>query len=119
MLSYPVSVRNIKHKADYSLVSSINYLTNKLVDLVSRYSNGLWAGRPGFDSLQRKDFSLLQSAQAGSGAHPAFYSMDNKGYLPGSKAAVQGVKTNFHLFPRSRMVKPYLHLPHMYSWRSV
>jgi hypothetical protein len=31
------------------------------------------AGRPGFDSLQGQEFSLVHSIQTGSGVHPASY----------------------------------------------
>jgi hypothetical protein len=40
------------------------------------------AGRPGFDSRQGQDFSLLHSVHTGYGAHPAFYPMGT-----GDKAA--------------------------------
>jgi hypothetical protein len=43
------------------------------------------AGRPGFDSWKRQDFSLLHSVQTGSGAHPAPYPMDTGGASPGVK----------------------------------
>jgi len=32
--------------------------------------------------VQAKNFSLLQSAQIASGAHPAFYSVGTEGYFP-------------------------------------
>jgi hypothetical protein len=31
----------------------------------------------------KKDFSVLHSVQASSGAHPAFYPMGTAGYFPG------------------------------------
>jgi hypothetical protein len=53
-----------------------------------RYSDGLHAGRLGFDSRQRKrDFSLLHSVQAGSRAHRASYSVGTGGYFPEGKEA--------------------------------
>jgi hypothetical protein len=47
--------------------------------LLSRYDNGLRAARPGFDSRQGQDFSLLHNVQTGSGAHPASYPMGTGG----------------------------------------
>jgi hypothetical protein len=38
-------------------------------------SDGLRAGRTGFDFRHCKGFSLLHSVQMGSGAHPASYTM--------------------------------------------
>jgi hypothetical protein len=52
---------------------------------LSRYSDGLRAGRPGFDSRQGKEFSLLYSVQTGSWTHPASYPMGTGGSLPGVK----------------------------------
>jgi hypothetical protein len=54
---------------------------------LSRYSDGLRAGRLGFDSRQGEDFSFLHRAQAGSGAHPASYTMGTAGSFPGGKTA--------------------------------
>jgi hypothetical protein len=54
---------------------------------LSRYSDGLRDGRPGFDSRQRQDFSVLHSVQTGSRAHPAFYPMGIVDSFPGDKAA--------------------------------
>jgi hypothetical protein len=39
------------------------------------YSDGLRAGRLGFDSRQGKDIILFSSVQTGSSAHPASYTM--------------------------------------------
>jgi hypothetical protein len=36
------------------------------------------AGRPGFESRQEQDFSLLHSVQTGSGACPASYQMGTR-----------------------------------------
>jgi hypothetical protein len=48
-------------------------------------------------------FSLLHSAQTGSGAHPASCPMDTGGSFPGGKA-VSGRETD-HSFPSSAEVK--------------
>jgi hypothetical protein len=40
---------------------------------LSGYSDGLWDGRPGFESRQGKDFSLFLRVQAGSRAQPTSY----------------------------------------------
>jgi hypothetical protein len=44
------------------------------------------SGGPGFQSRQRKDFSLLHNVQTGSGAHPASYPMHTGGDFPGRNA---------------------------------
>jgi hypothetical protein len=48
----------------------------------SRYSDGLLAGQPGFDSWQGKEIFLLLSAQTSSGAHPASHPMGTGGSFP-------------------------------------
>jgi hypothetical protein len=45
----------------------------------SRGSDGLGAGRSGFDSQQGHNFSLLRSVQTDSGADPAPYTMGTVG----------------------------------------
>jgi hypothetical protein len=62
---------------------------------VSRYSDGLRHGRPGFDSLTGQDFSL-HTAQTGSGAHVASYPMGKGALFPGCKSG-RGVKLTIHL----------------------
>jgi hypothetical protein len=52
--------------------------------LVSRYTDGLQAGWPGFDSQQCKIF-LFSSVQTDSGAHPASYPMGTGCSFPGGK----------------------------------
>jgi hypothetical protein len=55
---------------------------------LSRYNDGLRAGRSGFDSHHGQDlFSLLHSVQTGSDVHPASYPMGAGGSFPGDKAA--------------------------------
>jgi hypothetical protein len=54
-----------------------------ILELMSRYSDGLWTGRPGFDSRQGQYFSLVYSVQTRSGAHKASYLMGTTGSLPG------------------------------------
>jgi len=39
-------------------------------------------GRPGFDSRQRKEYSLRQRVQTGSGAHSTYYPMDTRSFFP-------------------------------------
>jgi hypothetical protein len=52
---------------------------------ILRDSDGLRNGRPGFDSRQGQDFSLLHNVQTDSGAHPAFSPMGTGGDFPGAK----------------------------------
>jgi hypothetical protein len=74
----------------------------------------LWflSGRPGFDSLQRQDFSVLHGVQIGSGTHPASYPMGTGRYSLRRKSG-QDVKltTHLHLMPKSRMGELYLYSP--------
>jgi hypothetical protein len=56
-------------------------------NLVSRYSDCLRVGRPGFNSRQGYDFSIFYSVQTGSEAHSASYPMGRGGLSPGGKAA--------------------------------
>jgi hypothetical protein len=57
-------------------------------------------------------FSLLQSVQTDSGAHPASYPISTGGSFPRGRAA-RDMKLTIHLqlTPRSGMVEPYLHSP--------
>jgi hypothetical protein len=88
--------------------------------LLNRYSDGLRAGRPGFDSLQGKEiFSLLHCVHIGSGAHPA-YEMGTGGFFPGVKRPGRYLTTHFLLEPRSRMVELYLHSPYVFmAWSLI
>jgi hypothetical protein len=88
----------------------------------SRYSDGLCAGWPVFDSRQGHDFSLLHNVQTGSGTHPASYPIGTVCSFSGGKAASgRGVNltTHLHLVPRSSMVELYLHSPDTSSWHSA
>jgi hypothetical protein len=79
----------------------------------------LWAGRPGLDSRQERNCSLVHNIQTGSEAHPASYPMDMGRSFPGGKAdGREKLTTHLHLVPRLRMVKIYLHSP-MSSRRSA
>jgi hypothetical protein len=60
-------------------------LTMLLYDAVNRYSDGIRAVRPGFDSQQGNN-SLLHSAQTDPGAHPASYPLGTGASFPGGKA---------------------------------
>jgi hypothetical protein len=46
------------------------------------YNDGLRAGYLGFGSRQGQNVSLLSSAQAGSGAHPASYPVGTGSFFP-------------------------------------
>jgi hypothetical protein len=78
---------------------------------VSRYSEGLRASRPEFDSLQGQDFSLLHVVQTGSGAQTVSYPKGTGGSSQGVKR--QGVKltARLNIVLRSRMVELCLHYP--------
>jgi hypothetical protein len=51
----------------------------------SRRLNVLRAGRPGLNSWQEQDVSLLHNVQSGSGAHQASYPMSTGGSFSGGK----------------------------------
>jgi hypothetical protein len=74
-----------------------------LSEYLSRYSDRIPAGRPGFDSRQEQDFSMLHRVQTGSGAHPASCTVGTGGSFPRGKAT-GGLKltTHLQLVPRSR-----------------
>jgi hypothetical protein len=55
---------------------------------LSRYSDGIRAGRHGFSSRQGQDFSLLHTVQTGSGALPASSIMGIGISFPGGKAGL-------------------------------
>jgi hypothetical protein len=59
----------MKH-ADFNLLSISIWIL-----FLFLYSDGPWAERPGFNSRQRHDFSLLHSVQTGTGARPPSYPM--------------------------------------------
>jgi hypothetical protein len=52
-----------------------------------RYSDGLRAGRPGLDSRQGQDISLLHSVQTGYEAHLVSYPKGTGGSFPGGEMA--------------------------------
>jgi hypothetical protein len=52
---------------------------------LSRYSDGLRAGRPGFNSWQGQDLSFLHCVQTGSEAHPASYPVGTGSLFMGKK----------------------------------
>jgi hypothetical protein len=53
---------------------------HKLISLLSQDSDGLWAGRPGFESHQGQDFSVLHSIQTSYGCPPSLLPMQ---WVPG------------------------------------
>jgi hypothetical protein len=55
---------------------------------LSRYSDELWAGQPGFDSQEGQEIFLFFSVQTGSGTHPASYTMGIRGSFPEDKSAM-------------------------------
>jgi hypothetical protein len=84
-----------------------------------RYRDGQRAGRLGFDSWQKKDFSFLHSVQTGSGSHPA----SNK-WVPGtlSPEVKRPEREADHSPPSNVEVKKggaIPPLPHTSSWRDA
>jgi hypothetical protein len=87
----------VDHNINASRILIANLLTSSVINnfkvrlkkpgYLTRYSDGLRAGRPGIDSLWARDFSLVQSLRTDSGAQPASYPMGTGGSFPGGKAA--------------------------------
>jgi hypothetical protein len=90
---------------DISFLKIVNLPSTRQKKYRVMYSDGLWAGWPGFDSHQVKGFSLLSNAQNDFRAPP---SLLFNGFRRQSGRAVE-LTTNLHLVPRSRMVELYLH----------
>jgi hypothetical protein len=83
----PFNVYKISH---YFRISSMSYTYGKVcvsTYTTSRHSDGLRAGRPGFDSWQGQDFSFLNSVYTGSEVHPTYYAIGTWGDFLGCKAA--------------------------------
>jgi hypothetical protein len=64
---------------------------------LSRHSDGLRAGLPGFASWQGQNYSLFHGVQTNSGAHQASYPMGTRVSFPGGEA--------YHSPPSSAEVK--------------
>jgi hypothetical protein len=67
--------------------NSTFYFCNLSLQLLSRCSDGLRAGRPGIELRQGQEFSLLHSVQTGSGAHSLSYTMGTGDSFSEGKAA--------------------------------
>jgi hypothetical protein len=74
-----------------------------------RYSESLWAGRPGDRILVWVRFSA--KVRTGPGAHTASYSMDTGSLLPKLKRPVRGVDHPPYLGPRLKKEWSYFLLP--------
>jgi hypothetical protein len=86
---------------------------------LSRYSDGLRAGRPGFDSRQGHVYPLLRSVQPDSGAHPASYPVGAGDSFPRIK---RPRRESDHPPLSSAEVKndgAIAPFPHMPSWHSA
>jgi hypothetical protein len=71
-----------------------------------------------FKSWQgERDFHLLQSVQNGYGAHPASYSMENRGLFPMGKVARASTWPHLHSVLQLRMGGAILPFPHTPWWR--
>jgi hypothetical protein len=68
---------------------------------LSRYSNRLQAGWPGFDSQEDQNFSLLHCIQTGSEVHPTSYLM---GTLATAKVKNHGAISYSPLRPHSTVL---------------
>jgi hypothetical protein len=98
----------------------LNYIVFSLCLFHSRDSSvgiatGYWLDDTGFDSRQKEDFSLLHSAQAGSGAYPTSYPMGTRSFFPEGKAG--GRREADHSPPASAEVKnggPIPHSPYVF-----
>jgi hypothetical protein len=75
---------------------------------LSRYFDGLWAGRLGLESRQRKDFSVFHSIQTGNGAHPA-------SDLCQGEIGMAWRFNQLDPVAKSRIVELYLHSPSLHG----
>jgi hypothetical protein len=78
------------------------FLINHLMTGACQYSDGLRAGRPGFESQHWQKCSLLHSVWTGFGAHLASYPMVTCGDFPGVRRPEREAD---HLPPSSAEVK--------------
>jgi hypothetical protein len=77
---------------------------------LSRYSNGLWAGRLGFDRRQGQGFSFLHSVTDWLWGQPGLLSNVYQELFPrGWIGRVVKLTTHSSLVRRSRIVELYLH----------
>jgi hypothetical protein len=73
---------NSLEKAPVNGTLSSRYVRVSKLGYRSRYSEDVRARRPGFDSWQWQDISLLHSVQTGSGAHAACYPVGTERLFP-------------------------------------
>jgi hypothetical protein len=69
-----------------------------------------WTSRVQFPVWTRS-FSLLHSAQAGSGAHPTSSPMGTKSSFPRGKVARAWIHIHLHLVLMATIVELYFHTP--------
>jgi hypothetical protein len=86
VISDPQSLHALVVVSQCRSVMSQNFVMRRGRDssVVQRWATGLLRG---VSSLGRGNFSLHQSVQTGSGAHPTSYPMGNRGSFSGGKAA--------------------------------
>jgi hypothetical protein len=83
-------------------------------------SDGLQAGRPGFDSRQTQEiFSLLHSLHTGCEAHPASYPMGTGALSPGEKRPGREVDLSYSSSAEVKNGGAILPLNQPFSWRGV
>jgi hypothetical protein len=84
-------------------------------------AQSVWRLRYGLDGgVWGPELSLLHSAQAGSGAHPASFPMGTGVSFPrGLSGQAVKLTTHLQLLPRSRKRGSIPPLPHTPSWRSA
>jgi hypothetical protein len=78
---------------------------------LSRYSDGLQAGRLGFDSRQGQDFSVSIASRPALGPTQSLIQWVSGALSPGVKRRGVNLTNQLHLVPMSRIVELYLHSP--------
>jgi hypothetical protein len=79
---------------------------------LSRYSDRLRAGRPGFGYGWGQEICyLFHSVQTGSEAHPASYSIGARKFPLGESGRGVKLTTHLYLVPKSRIMGLNLHSP--------
>jgi hypothetical protein len=86
---------------------------------INWYSNELRAGRPGLDSRQGHDVSLLRRVQTGSVAHPTSYPMGTGGSFRGDKRPWPEADYLFALSAEVKNCEPVPPLLHILSWHNA
>jgi hypothetical protein len=94
--------RPLRNRSQEDKRGLVWFLSMKKPGYLSRYSDRVWARRPGFESRQEQDFSLLHNVKTGSGARPASYPMGTGDSSPRVKRLGRDTDHTSHIKFRGR-----------------